>query len=133
MKDFFLFSSWFALNILTEAAMDFGAYIIGMVKTNAKLLCKDTINNLKKCGKGGYYLVLKRNYMVPSYRLLISVGLKYNYHKVLYFAVTEDSESTKSGIHYFLSALNSWIMFPFYLFIFPVHVIMLNIQIGCSP
>ena len=48
MKDFFLFDSWFDSKMLSEAAMDVGTDMIGMVKTNTKLFCKDIIENLTK-------------------------------------------------------------------------------------
>ena len=69
-----------------------GADIIGTVKSNKKLLYKDTINNLKQYWPRGYHLVLKRNYTVPRYRLLIAI-----------FIGTEDSGSTKVGITYLSS------------------------------
>ena len=37
-KDFFLFDDWFYPNKLEEAAIEVGADIIGMVKTNIKVL-----------------------------------------------------------------------------------------------
>ena len=46
--------------MLAESAMDVGAYMIGMVKTNTKVFCKDTIMNLTNDWEGDYYLVLKR-------------------------------------------------------------------------
>ena len=42
-KDCFLFDSWFASKKATEAAMELGAELIGMVKTNKKEFCKETI------------------------------------------------------------------------------------------
>ena len=42
-KDFFLFDSWFASKKAVEAAMEFGAKLIGMVKTNTKVFYKETI------------------------------------------------------------------------------------------
>ena len=38
--------------------------------------------------------------MVPRYRPLIDIGYKYNTWKVLYFIVTENAGSKKSGIPY---------------------------------
>ena len=42
-KDCFLFDSWFASKKAAEAAMELGVELIGMVKTNTKGFCKDTI------------------------------------------------------------------------------------------
>ena len=42
-KDCFLFDSWFASKKAAEAAMGLGAELIGMVKTNTKGFCKETI------------------------------------------------------------------------------------------
>ena len=52
-KDCFLFDSWFSLEMLSESVMDVGADMIGMVKTNTKGLCKETIENLTKDWTGG--------------------------------------------------------------------------------
>ena len=42
-KDCLLFDSWFASKKAVEAAMELGAELIGMVKTNTKVFCKETI------------------------------------------------------------------------------------------
>ena len=52
-KDCLLFDSWFASNKAAEAAMEIGAELIGMVKTNTKGFCKDTIEKLTKYWSGG--------------------------------------------------------------------------------
>ena len=49
-KDCFLFDSWFASKQAPEAVMEVGAKFIGMVNTNIKGFCKDTIENLKTIG-----------------------------------------------------------------------------------
>ena len=54
------------------------ADIIGMVKTNTKLSCKDNIEKLKNYWPGDTYPVLNKKYMVPGNRPLISIGYKYN-------------------------------------------------------
>ena len=43
MKDCLLFDSWFASKKATEASMEVGAKLIGMVKTNTKGFFKNTI------------------------------------------------------------------------------------------
>ena len=99
-KDCFLFDSWFASKKAAEAAMELGAELIGMVKTNTKGFCKETIEKLTKDCPGGSYPVLKSKPMVPRDRQIISVGYKYNARKVLSFIVTEKAGITKTGIHY---------------------------------
>ena len=49
---------------------------------------------------GGYYLVFKRNPMVPGDRLLVANGYKYNDWKVLSFIETEEVGITKTTIPY---------------------------------
>ena len=86
--------------MLAESAMDVGAYMIGMVKTNTKWLYKETIENITKDFPGGSYLVLRRKPMVLGVRPLIDIGYRYNARKVICFIVTEDSGSKKVGIPY---------------------------------
>ena len=93
-KDCFLFDSWFASKKAAEAAMELGVELIGMVKTNTKGFCKDTIEKLTKDWPGGSYLVLRSKPMVPGGRPLISIGYKYNAQKVLSFIVTDNVGST---------------------------------------
>ena len=59
-----------------EAAMELGAELIGMVKTNTKGFCKETIEKLTKDWPGGYYLMLRIKPMVPGDRLIIAIGNK---------------------------------------------------------
>ena len=42
----FIFGSLFASKRLDAYVMDVGTYIIGVVKTNTKGFCKNTINNM---------------------------------------------------------------------------------------
>ena len=99
-KGFFLFNSWFASKKTTEAAMELGAEFIGMVKTNTKGFCKETIEKLTKDWPGGSYPVLRSKPMVPGDRTLIAIGYKYNAWKVLYFIVIDNTGSTNNGITY---------------------------------
>ena len=71
-----------------------------MVKTNTKVFCKETIEKLTKDWPGGSYLVLRSKPMVPGDMLIISIGYNYNAQKVIYFIVTDNSGSTKTGIPY---------------------------------
>ena len=80
--------------------MDVGAEIFGMVKTDKKGLCKDTIYNPTKDWLGGSYLVLKINYLVPGDMPMISISYKYNAQKVLSWIATKDAGRRKSGITY---------------------------------
>ena len=59
---------------MVEAARDVGAEIIGTVKINEKVLCKDNIENMKNDCPGGYHLVSKIKYTVPGERQLVSIG-----------------------------------------------------------
>ena len=99
-KDFFLFDSWFDYKKASESAMELGDEFIGVVKTNTKGFCKETIKKLTKYCLGGYYLVLRIKPMVPGGRPLISIGYKYNGWKVLFFIAISDAGSTKAGITY---------------------------------
>ena len=99
-RDCFLFDSWFASKKAAEAAMETGAELIGMVKTNTKGFCKETIEKLTKYWPGGSYLVLRSKPMVPGDRPLIAIGYKYNVRKVLSFIVTDSSGRKKTGIPY---------------------------------
>ena len=99
-KDCFIFDSWFSSKKLSEAVMDVVTEMIGIVKTNKKVFCKDTINNITKYWPGGSYLVLRSKPMLPRGRPLIAIVYKYNTRTVLSFIVTENSDSTNSDIPY---------------------------------
>ena len=58
--------------------MNVGADMIGMIKTNTNLFCKDTIEKLTNNCPGGSYLMLRSKPMVTGGRPLISIGYKYN-------------------------------------------------------
>ena len=74
--------------------------LIGMVKTNTKLFCKETTGKIIKDWPGGSYLVLSRKPMVPRGRLLITIGYKYTTRKVLSFIVTDNVRSTQASLPY---------------------------------
>ena len=80
--------------------MELGVQLIGMVKTNTKGFCKDTIEKLTKYWPGGSYLLLRSKPVVPGGRPLISIVYKNNARKVLSFIVTDNAGSTKTGIPY---------------------------------
>ena len=80
--------------------MEVGDELIGIVKTNTKGLCKDTIENLTKDWPGGPYLVLSNNLIVPVGRPIIYIGYNYNSQKVIYFIVTDNTGITQTGITY---------------------------------
>ena len=71
-----------------------------MVKTNTKVVCKETIEKLTKYSPEGSHLVLKSKPMVSGDRPLISIGYKYNAQKFLSFIVTDNAGSTNTGITY---------------------------------
>ena len=79
--------------------MELGVELIGMVKTNTKGFCKDTIEKLTKNWPGGSYLVLRSKPMVPGGRPLIAIGYKYNMGKVLSFIATDNAGSTKTDVY----------------------------------
>ena len=54
--------------------MDDGAYLIGMVKTNTKGFCKETIEKFTKDYPVGSYLMLSIKPMVSGLRPLIAIG-----------------------------------------------------------
>ena len=82
--------------------MELGAGLIGMVKTNTKGLCKETIEKLTKDFPVGSYLVLRINTMVPGGRTLIGIGYKYNTQKVLFFIVIDNTGSTHERLLIFI-------------------------------
>ena len=77
-----------------------GADLIGMVKTNTKGFSKEKIEKLTKYWHGGSYLVLSSKPMLPEDRPLIAIVYKHNVRKFLYFTVTDNAGSTKTGIPY---------------------------------
>ena len=77
-----------------------GAELIGTVKTNTKVFCRETIEKLTKDCPGGSYFALRSKPMVPGDWPLIAIGYKYNARKVLSFIVTYNAGSTKTGIPY---------------------------------
>ena len=77
-----------------------GAELIGMVKTNTKGFCKETIEKLTKYWPGGSYLVLRSKPILPGDRPLIPIGYKYNARKFLAFIFTDNAGSTNTGIPY---------------------------------
>ena len=80
--------------------MEVGDELIGMVKTNTKGFCKDTIENNTKDWTGGSYLVLRNKHMVPRGRLRIYINYRYNVRELLYFIVTDNSGITQTGLPY---------------------------------
>ena len=49
----FIFESWFSSKSSTEAAIDVGEDLIGMVKTNTHIFYKETIEKLTRDFPGG--------------------------------------------------------------------------------
>ena len=85
---------------MVGADTDVGAEIAGMVKTNTKILCKDTIENMTKKCPGGSCLVLKINSTVPRDRPLNAIVYKDTSWKVLYLIASDDTGSRKYGVLY---------------------------------
>ena len=80
--------------------MEVVAELVGMLKTNTKGFCKETIYKLTKDWPGGSYVMIRSKHMVPVDRSLIAIGQKYNAREVLSFIVTDNLGSTKTGIPY---------------------------------
>ena len=80
--------------------MDVVVDMIGIVKTNTQIFCKENIHNITKDWPGGSYLVMRSKPMVPGVRLIIDIGYNYNAWEVISFIVIDDAGSTKSGINY---------------------------------
>ena len=94
--------------------------MIGMVKTNTKGFCRDTIEKLTKYFPGGSYLVLRSKPMLPGGRPLIAICYKYNAQKVLSFIVTDNIGRKILVFPIYLNILTNLLIFPFALFIVPL-------------
>ena len=73
-QGFFIFDFWFSSKKSEKAALDIGADMIGVVKINTKVFCKNTIEKLTKDWPGGSYFVLRSKPMVPGGMSLIVIG-----------------------------------------------------------
>ena len=102
MTDFFLFDIWSLSKKSEEAAIEVCADLIGIVKTNTQVFCKDTIGDLTKDWPVCSYLLLRSKPRVPRGRLLIFIVSKYNVQKVLYYIVIEKIWSTQAGLPLFI-------------------------------
>ena len=80
--------------------MDAGIDLIGMFKTNTKVLCNNTNEKLTKYWPRDSYPLLISKPMVPGGRPLIYICYKYNMRKVISFIATDNAGSTKSGLNY---------------------------------
>ena len=103
--------------------INFGTEMIGIVKTNTKGFCKETIENLTKDCTGGSYHVLRSNSVVPEGGPLIAIGYKYNMRKVIYFIVIEVAGNTKSGLPYLSKYPYQFYIFSFVLLLSPLSCI----------
>ena len=63
--------------------MDIGSDFIGLVKTNTKVVFKETIKSMIKDWTGGCYLMFKSKQLITGYGPLVSIGYKYNSRKVI--------------------------------------------------
>ena len=122
-KDCFIFDSWFSSNNSAEDAMEVWENLIGMVKTNTKGFCKDTIENNTKDWTGGSYLVLRNKHMVPRGRLriLLTTGIMCGSFSLLLLQTTQGSHRQVFPIY--LISLTSFLMFKFSLLIVPFSCI----------
>ena len=97
--------------------MDISADTFGMVKTNTKGLCKDTIDNMTEDWLGNSYLLFIIKLTMPADKPIIAIDYKYNYHKVLYFVTTEDEGRKRLVLPIYIITLTSLLMFTFDLFL----------------
>ena len=74
--------------------MEVVAKFIGMVNTNTKGFCKETIEKLTKDWPRVSYLMLMSKPIVPGGRPHIAIGYKYNVWKVISFIVIDNAGST---------------------------------------
>ena len=79
---------------------DYGDDFMCIVKTNPKGFCKYTIKNLVDIWPGGYFLVFKRHPIVTSYFLLLTIGYKYNYKKIISIIAIHRAGIAKYSIHH---------------------------------
>ena len=77
-----------------------GVDYCGPVKTSHKVFCLATLEKLMKYLPGGSYLVFNSTPRFPGERLLLAIGYKYNYSKVLVFIATEGAGSNEPGDPY---------------------------------
>ena len=95
-----IFDGWLSSKKSAEYSMEVVADLICMVKTNTKVFCIETTDNLKKYWTGGSHLVLRIKNMVPRGKSIISIGYKYNARKILSFIVTDNTGITHAGLAY---------------------------------
>ena len=100
MKYCFLFDSLFSSKKAEGSAVEVGAGLIGMLKTNNKGCGNETIEKVTKDWPGGSYLVLRSKPMVPRSRPLIGIVYKYNVGRLLHFIATSDAGIKKSDTPY---------------------------------
>ena len=80
--------------------MEVSYKFIGMVKTNNKRFCTDTIEKLTKDWPGDSYLGLSKKPMRPSVRPLLSIGYTYNVWKIISFIVVFNTGGKQAGLCY---------------------------------
>ena len=80
--------------------MEVGDDFVGMVKTNTKVLCKETIEKLTKDWSVVSYLMFRSNNMLPGGSLLLAIGYKYTVWKVISCIFTYKAGSKQAGLTY---------------------------------
>ena len=90
--------------------------MIGMVKTNTKGFCQETIDNIAKKWSGGSYLVLRSRHTIPQGTPLISIGYKHYTQNVIYLI-------TQAVITYLSKYSGHFLMLPFTLLLAPLSCI----------
>ena len=82
--------------------------MIGIVKANKKVFCKENIENFIKDWPGGSYLMLRSKTVVPWGRPLIAIRYRYNAQKVLCFIVTDNTGNTQAVLTYLSKCLGQF-------------------------
>ena len=97
--------------------MVIGSEMVFMVNTNKKYSLGIPLRIQQRIRKGSSYLVLTQNYVFPRDRPIVSIGYKYNMHKVISFVVKYNIGRINSSINYLSKYSN-----PFKnISIFPVY------------
>ena len=100
--------------------MEVGANLIGMVKTNTKLLCKGAIEKFTKDWPGGSYLVKDTSlwYLGTGRLFLLDTSITRGSFYLLLLQTTQLEHRKLFPIY--ISILNNLLMFPFVLLLVPL-------------
>ena len=94
-NDTYFADIWLSCVKNSEEMSAAGVDYCGPVKTSHKGFYLSKLEKLMKYWPGGSYLVLKSSPRFPGEILLLAIGYKYSYRKVLGFVATEVARSTE--------------------------------------